>query len=76
LEKPKNAWTALRLVRVGQMLTMSVLVVSIEMPMGVTIKPKNSNLLSVEQPLLGFGVQVILMKMLQDVLDMDLMIFQ
>jgi len=42
LEKPKNAWTALRLVGVGQMLTTSVLAMFIEMPVGVTIKPKNS----------------------------------
>ena len=39
---PKNAWTALRLVRVSQMLTASVLAVSMEMPVGVTMKPKNS----------------------------------
>ena len=39
--KPRNAWTALRLVGAGQMLTMSVLAVSMEMPVGVTIKPKN-----------------------------------
>jgi len=32
--KAKNAWTALRLVRVSQMLTVSGLAVSIEMPVG------------------------------------------
>ena len=42
MEKPKNAWTALRLVGVGQTLTALVLAVSMEMPVGVTIKPKNS----------------------------------
>ena len=41
MAKPKNAWTALRLVRVGQTLTASVLAISIEMPVGVTMKPKN-----------------------------------
>ena len=39
--KPKNSWT-LRLVRVSQRLTASVLAMSMEMPVGVTIKPKNS----------------------------------
>jgi len=34
------------------------------------------NLLSVEQTLLGFGVQVLLMKVLQDMSDMNPMIFQ
>jgi len=34
------------------------------------------NILSMEQALLRFGVQVILVKMLQDVSDMNLMIFQ
>ena len=42
MEKPKNAWTALRLVRVSQTLTVLVLAVSMEMPVGVTIKPKDS----------------------------------
>jgi len=38
-------------------------------------KAQELNLLSVEQALLGFGVQVILAKMLQDTVDMDLVIF-
>src|SRR5882724_2452027 len=40
--KPKNAWTALRLVRVSQTLTTLVLAMSMEMPVGVTMKPRNS----------------------------------
>jgi len=39
-------------------------------------KAQELNLLSVEQALLGFGVQVVLVKSFQDVLDMNLMIFQ
>ena len=57
------------------MLTMSVLAVSIVMPEGVTIKPKNSIFL-VWKALFGFGVQVVLTKMLQDTVDMNPMIFQ
>ena len=41
MAKPKNSWTALRLVGVSQTLTVSVLAIYIEMPVGVTMKPKN-----------------------------------
>jgi len=46
-----------------------------EMPVGVTMKPKNS-ILCCGQDILGFGVQVILAKAFQDTLDVNLMIFQ
>jgi len=65
----------LRLVGVGQTLTVSVLAMSIEMPVGVTIKPKNLIFCMWKQALLGFGVQVIFMKMFQDVSDVDPMVF-
>ena len=36
--KPRKAWTALRLVGVGQVLMGSVLAVSMEMHVGVTVR--------------------------------------
>jgi len=39
-------------------------------------KAQELDLLSVEQTLLGFEVQVILAKMIQDMLDVDLVIFK
>jgi len=43
---------------------------------GVTIKAQELNIGHVEQALLGFGVQVILIVMLQDVFDMTQFVFQ
>jgi len=51
--EPKKAWTALRLVWGWPDLTAFGLAMSMEMPVGVTMKPR-TNLLHVEQGLLGF----------------------
>jgi len=73
--KPKNAWTALRFIGVGQMLTVSVLLCPWRCS-GGDHEAQEFNPLHVEQALLGFGVQVVLMKVFQDALHVDPMIFQ
>jgi len=76
LAKPKKAWTALRLVGVGQN-TDHVGLGSVHRDArGGNHKTQELNLLCVEQALLGFGVQVVFAKTFQDTLDMDPMIFQ
>jgi len=61
--KHRNAWTALRLVRVSQTLTASVLAVSMENASGGDHEAQEFDLLSVEQTLFGLGMQMVLAKM-------------
>jgi len=64
----------LRLVGVGQMLTVSVLAESIEMHRS-DHEAQEFDFLGVEQALLGFRVQVIFAQLLQDTLDMNFVIY-
>src|SRR5712664_151807 len=65
--KPRNAWTALRLVGVGSVHGDAG---------GGDHEAQKFDPLSVEQTLFGLGVQIILAQTFQDASDMDLMIFQ
>jgi len=59
-----------------QMLTASVLAVSIRDASGVTMKPKNLIFCVWNKHFLGFGVQVVLAKVIQDTSDVNLVLFQ
>src|SRR5712664_163720 len=65
--KPRNAWTALRLVGVGSVHGDAG---------GGDHEAQKFDPLSVEQTLFGLGVQVILAQTFQDASDVDLMIFK
>jgi len=72
--KPKNAWTAFE-VSQGWPNADSIGFGGVHGDAsGGDHKAQEFNLMSVEQTLLGFGVQVIVMKMLQGASDVDLVI--
>jgi len=58
--EPQECLDCLEISRVGQMLTASVLAVSMEMPVGVTMKPKNSIFCVWNKHFSGFEWQVVL----------------